>query len=406
MTNSNGELPAGWRWVKLGEVCDFIRGVSFDPSDLSPHQTNGFLPIMRAGNIADTLNTNDDLVWVTAERISAKQKLQVGDIAICMSSGSPKVVGKTAQLKVQFEGSVGAFCGIIRPHPSEHSEYLAHWLLSPQFTDWRDGQARGANIQNLRFSQLANLELSLPSLAEQQRIAAVLNEQMRAVAQARAAAQAQLEAAKALPAAYLREVFESEEALGWKKQPLGAFCEIVAKQVDPKLPQYGALPHVNGENIESGACRITYLRSAAEDGMTSGKYLFEPGDVLYSKLRPYLRKAVYVDFRGVCSADMYPVRVNRQVVEPRFLAWLLVSDSFTSYADEESRRTRMPKLNREQLFAWYAPVPTLAEQQLFVQRLREVTSAAESTLKTLEAQLAAIEQLPGALLRRAFAGEL
>jgi type I restriction enzyme S subunit len=145
--------------------------------------------------------------------------------------------------------------------------------------------------------------------------------------------------------------------VGWRWARLGEICEITARQVDPKVPEFGALPHVNGENIEGGTCRLLYLRTAAEEGMTSGKYLFEPGDVLYSKLRPYLRKAVVVDFRGVCSADMYPIRVNRAVLDPHFAAWMLVTEEFTRYADGESRRARMPKLNREQLFAWQAPLP-------------------------------------------------
>jgi len=88
------------------------------------------------------------------------------------------------------------------------------------------------------------------------------------------------------------------------------------------------------------------VRTAAEERVISGKYLFEAGDVLYSKLRPYLRKVVVAPFRGLCSADVYPVRPYKQAVEPMFLAWMLLTDKFTAYATAESRRARMPKLNR------------------------------------------------------------
>ena len=60
--------------------------------------------------------------------------------------------------------------------------------------------------------------------------------------------------------------------------------------------------------------------------MTSTKYLFSPGDVLYSKLRPYLRKVALVDFRGLCSADMYPIEADHEVLDPTFLKFLLLSD--------------------------------------------------------------------------------
>src|SRR5207244_3836759 len=102
-------------------------------------------------------------------------------------------------------------------------------------------------------------------------------------------------------------------------------CEVRARQVDPMIPKYGALPHVSGEDIESGSCRLYPLRSASEDGMTSGKYLFAAGDVLYSKIRPYLRKVAVVDFEGVCSADIYPISVHSDFVDPHFLGWLLLS---------------------------------------------------------------------------------
>jgi type I restriction enzyme S subunit len=84
----------------------------------------------------------------------------------------------------------------------------------------------------------------------------------------------------------------------------------------------------------------------------------------------------------------------------------LVSDDFTNYADEESRRARMPKLNREQLFAWPTPLPALEKQRHIVTNLADTMAHAEKASKTLEVQLAAIEQLPGALLRRAFSGDL
>jgi type I restriction enzyme, S subunit len=186
---------------------------------------------------------------------------------------------------------------------------------------------------------------------------------------------------------------------GWRRVRLGDVCDIVARQVDPTLPQYGSLPHVNGENIISGLCRLAYLNTAEEENMTSGKYFFEAGDVLYSKLRPYLRKAVVAEVDGVCSADMYPIKVNRTVLDPHFAAWLFVSDEFTNYADGESRRARMPKLNREQLFAFSAALPPLDEQKRIVQRVNERMAAVERARAAAQAQLDALNLFVTAVLR-------
>lgn len=265
-------------------------------------------------------------------------------------------------------------------------------------------ETAGSTFPNLPGDKLARVEFSLPPVDEQRRIAAVLREQMAEVERAHAAVQAQLDAAQTLPAALLRAIFTSPAAQRWPRRKLDELCEIVARQVDPREPEYGNLPHVSGENIVSGLCQLINIRTATEDGMISGKYLFETGDVLYSKLRPYLRKVAIAESRGLCSADMYPLRVNPKLMDARFTAWMLLSEDFSSYAIEESQRSRMPKLNREQLFAYEAPVPPLAEQQKIAARLDAELAAARALVETLETRLAEIELLPATLLRQAFNG--
>ena len=209
-TCSGQPLPDGWRWVKLGAVCEFIRGVTFDKAEVSVFPEDGRVPILRAGNIGLRLDTINDLIWVPNRRVSPEQLLRVGDAAICMSSGSANVVGKTAPIEGEWKGSVGAFCGIVRAKNPSTADFVNLWFRSRLFLDWRDDQARGANIQNLRFSQLSKLEIPLPPLDEQRRIAGVLREQMAVVETVRSAAEEELNTINALPAALLRRAFNGE----------------------------------------------------------------------------------------------------------------------------------------------------------------------------------------------------
>src|SRR5437868_751264 len=137
----------------LGQLCDFIRGVTFDKAHVSVDHRAGYLPILRAGNISGELDTRSDLVWVPSRNVADEQKLRRNDIAICMSSGSSEVVGKTARLRKEYIGSVGSFCGIIRPKAPDVGTWVAYYFQSDSFRRHRDAIARGANIQNLRFSQ-------------------------------------------------------------------------------------------------------------------------------------------------------------------------------------------------------------------------------------------------------------
>jgi len=155
--------------VKLGEVCNFIRGVTFDKAEATTKPEAGKLPILRAGNIGEELDAQNDLVWVPESRVSDEQRLRRNDITICMSSGSSEVVGKTARVPTNLSASIGSFCGIIRPRRSEEAAFLSFYFRSAAFAKHRDAIARGANIQNLRFSQLEGIEVEIP--AEQGRIA-------------------------------------------------------------------------------------------------------------------------------------------------------------------------------------------------------------------------------------------
>jgi type I restriction enzyme S subunit len=144
---------------------------------------------------------------------------------------------------------------------------------------------------------------------------------------------------------------------------LGDVATIEARLVDPREHMYAALPLINGENIESGTTRLLFRRTAADSGAISSKYEVAAGDVVYSKLRPYLRKVVVADEPGLCSADVYPIRLNSRVADPQWIAWMLVSDDFTTFAIEASARARMPKLNRAQLFSYEFELPPIAQQR-------------------------------------------
>jgi len=168
-----------WNDARLGGLVEFVRGVSFKPSEAASSSFAESTPILRAGNIGDRLDLDQDLIFVPSSRVSEKQRLRRGDLVICMSSGSAQVVGKTAPLESDWAGSVGAFCGIIRPSAQVLGMWLRLIFRSDVFRDWRDSQARGANIQNLRFSEMANITIPLPSLMQQRNISEQVNGSMR-----------------------------------------------------------------------------------------------------------------------------------------------------------------------------------------------------------------------------------
>jgi type I restriction enzyme S subunit len=144
---------------------------------------------------------------------------------------------------------------------------------------------------------------------------------------------------------------------------LGDVCNVRSSLVDPTRPEFARLPHIAPDSIEKGSGRLLGYRTAGEDGVTSGKYRFEAGDVLYSKIRPNLNKVALVDLAGVCSADMYALDVDRNLAIPEYVAYVLRSQDFLDYATSLSNRANIPKLNREQLVRYDLHLPPLPEQR-------------------------------------------
>ena len=93
-----------------------------------------------------------------------------------------------------------------------------------------------------------------------------------------------------------------------KKVVLADVVKVASGQVDPREEPYCDMPHVGGDNIESHTGKLFGLKTARELNLISGKYAFDEHDVLYSKIRPALNKVAAPDFKGICSADIYPIR--------------------------------------------------------------------------------------------------
>lgn len=393
---------ASCRTVTLDEIASVIsKGTT--PLSYGFEYIQSGIPFLRAENLGENgvALTNDTLyISLECDEFIRRSRLHRHDVLISIAGTLGRVSYVPEELGKANCNQAVCFMRLL-PEIA-HREYVVYILRSPEVQARLLKQGIGAGVTNLNLPMIRALHIPLPPLPEQQRIAAMLREQMTVVEKLRSAVQARLEAATALGAAFLRQYLEGNHSRRWPSVALGSVCTIDACQVDPKLLEYRDLPHVNGENIESGTGKLYGVKSAAQDRMTSGKYLFDAGVVLYSKLRPYLRKVALAEFRGLCSADMYPLSFDFSRVDHRFALWVLLAQPFTDYAVGESQRARMPKLNRDQLFAWPFPLPSLEEQSQIAEILEHRINGVHTLTESLLGELAAIDDLGTAMLRSAF----
>ncbi|WP_420463562.1 restriction endonuclease subunit S [Candidatus Palauibacter sp.] len=161
--------------VAVRDISKQVRGVTYAKSDASAVPRSGYSPILRANNIGEHGLLLEDLIFVPNTKISQKQRIVPNDIVVAASSGSISVVGKTAQARIGFEGGFGAFCKVLRPGPDVDPHYFGHYFRTSLYRHVISRLAAGVNINNLRNEHLDNLQIPLPPLAEQKRIAEILD---------------------------------------------------------------------------------------------------------------------------------------------------------------------------------------------------------------------------------------
>lgn len=274
--------------------------------------------------------------------------------------------------------------------------YLLYELLSERFTEYAIAHSTRAQMPKLNREALFAYRMRLPPLAEQRRIVDLLE---RAAGIRRLREQALAKARTIVPALFL-DMFgdPATNPKGWPVTDLGSTVAIRASLQIPNLVSEALIPCFGPEAIESRTGRVLNRTTVSEAIPRSGKYRYASGDVIYSKIRPYLAKAMIAIDSGYISADMYPLTC-KSIICPYFLLETLLSSAFTKFATTGSTRAQMPKLNRETLFAYCFPLPPISLQESFAaeaNNLRSIVTQQEHSLATaLKLERSLMAQLLG-----------
>ena len=182
--------------------------------------------------------------------------------------------------------------------------------------------------------------------------------------------------------------------------PLGDALTPRNEKVEPA--DYPELPYIGLDDIEAHSMRLLGSKPAAS--MKSSAKRFYPGDVLYSRLRPYLNKVWSSDRDGICSSE-FIVMPGNHLVDPGFLALRLNALDFVSFANSLNAGDR-PRVDFDQISSFCLPPFSLLCQRRIVAKIEELFSELDKgieNLKTAQAQLKVYRQ---AVLKHAFEGKL
>jgi type I restriction enzyme S subunit len=403
-----------WEWKKLGDLYPIVMGKT------PPRGNSSYWDKEK--------KTHN--VWVSIADISANENGVIRDSKEYISNKAAKNIKLVSpdSLLVSFKLSIGkmAFTGVplytneaiisLPPREDISLEYLHKYFL---YFDWDKACSGDVKVKGktLNKEKLKDIDVLVPPLSEQKRIVKFLDEEFSKIDTLKTNAETNLKNAKELfettlekelnPLSRHSERSEESDAdlpSGWEWKTLGNVCEILSDLINPTEEKYLNMYHVGGANIESETGRIIDLKTSEEEGLTSGKFVFDDSVVLYNKIRPYLKKVARPNFAGICSADMYPLSPKNGMLKD-FLYYILISSDFTDYAIKHSDRAGMPKLNRKALFVYEFPLPPLSVQKEIVARLDKLSENVKRLETNYKQIIANCDELKKSILKKTFEGD-
>ena len=240
-----------------------------------------------------------------------------------------------------------------------NSTFMAEFLnSSPRVKKKLSVLAVGTSQVVLSFEALKAAKFDLPCKDEQDKIAAFFE-----CLNTRIENQRTLVAAlKKYKRGLLSAVFSQNMSM-FSTADFYAFSELAVRRsekYDPKCNAHAVC--IELEHIEQETGRI--IGSTCADYQNSIKTVCKPGDVMFGKLRPYLRKYAFVQKECVCSSEIWSL-IPTDIVIPKYLFYLIQSEAFMKAANVSSG-TKMPRAEWSTIAKSGYPIPSKDDQQATV----------------------------------------
>lgn len=158
------------------------------------------------------------------------------------------------------------------------------------------------------------------------------------------------------------------------------------------------------EDIEKDSSRLLCKIRFAERNSLSTKSVFKKGEVLYSKLRPYLDKVIVADEDGVCTTEILPLNFYGEI-DPYFLRFALKRSDFLSYVNSVTKGMKMPRLGTIQGQRALVPLPPLPEQNRIVNKIEQLMKLCDELQYSIQQSKIENEKLLQGALRDALKKE-
>ena len=394
-------MKAGWRVTKLGEVCEIIMGQS--PDGESYNTTGEGVPLINGpvefskGSFGNTVKSK----FTTQPTKFCK----IGDLILCVRGS------KTGKMNIAgFDACIGRGVAAIRA--KQFQPWINHFISSKR--DEIHGKGTGATFPNVSGAMVADFEICMPPIPEQQRIVTLLDEAFEGISTAKSIAERNLQNARAIFESHLDAVL-SRSGAGYTATTLGAEVDLLPGYAFPSGGYTDAIDAVRlfrGDNIMQGYFRWEEAKGWPSSHCESySRFALQEGDVVIAMDRPWVKAGL--KRAQICEDDLPSLLVQRTSrlrtlgrMRMNFLSHLTGSHALSRHLLEVQTGIGVPHISGKQIESFKFMLPPLSDQESIANTLNDLLANTQRLEEIYEEKLTALDELKKSLLHRAFSGDL
>ncbi len=378
--------------VRLEDVCDVRDGTHDSPK----YVVDGF-PLVTSKNITDGKLNLENVNLISKEdydSINKRSRVNIGDIIMPMigTIGNPHLIVEKPMFAIK---NVALF------KPKENlinNRYLYKILLSSTFKAQLDSESRGGTQKFVSLKVLRNLQIPLPPLDIQKKIADTLDKAQELIDKRKE----QIYALDKFLENLFLDMFGDpvSNPMGWETGKLEKVAPIKAS--DKKFSNDEYIWNLTLDQIISNSNVVLKKEYKKFEEVSTSTFIFDKTQVLYSKLRPYLNKVLVPDENGVATSELVALNPKILILNQFFLLYLLRNNSFLKFISDKVSGAKMPRVVMDEFKQFNIILPPLELQNQFASIVEKV----EAEKAKLEDSLKEMEDNFNSIMQRAFKGEL
>lgn len=418
------KVPANWCWTHVGNyidyATDYVANGSFASlkANVRLYKEENYALMVKTADFSNDFSESLTYTDKHGYDYLSKSKLYGGELVLS-NIGS---IGKVFRVpKFNRPMTLASNSIMIKCHRDLDYDWLYYYFLSPMGYDSLRSITTGTALLKFNKTQLKELPIAIPPLAEQQRIVDRIESLFAKLDEAKEKAQEVVDGYENRKAAILHKAFTGELTAGWRTKnavsleswnqySIAEICHSLKYGTAKKSQDTGSVVVIRMGNLQSGEIDWSDL-AFTDDEEDITKYKLTPGDVLFNRTNSAAlvgKTSIYRgDYPAIYAGYLIKLDYDHDVVIGDYLNYALNTHEAKQYCNSvKSDGVNQSNINAKKIGAFVISVPSIKEQERIVELVKRLLEKEQKAKDAAEQVIEQIDTMKKSILARAFRGEL